>query len=65
VNVTVDAPLSSVQFVPTQLPPVMLEAATVPPVPAVATTTTVAPKFAVHVFALVGFANVIELPVCV
>jgi hypothetical protein len=65
VNVTVLAPLSSVQFVPTQLPPVTLDAATVPPVPAVAVTTTVAPKFAVQVFALVGFVNVIELPACV
>jgi hypothetical protein len=65
VNVTVDAPLSSVQLVPLQAPPLMVDAATVPPVPAVALTLTVATKLAVHVFAAVGFVNVIALPLCV
>jgi hypothetical protein len=65
VNVTVDAPLSSVQFVPLHEPPLIVEAETVPPVPAVASTLTVATKLAVHAFALVGFVNVIALPLCV
>ena len=64
-NVTVPAPLSSVQLVPLQLPPVIALAATDPPVPAVAETLTVATKFAVHDLAVVGFVNVIELPLCV
>jgi hypothetical protein len=65
VNVTVDAPLSSVQFVPVQVPPVTPEAATLPPVPAAALTLTVDTKFAVQDFATVGFVNVIALPLCV
>jgi hypothetical protein len=65
VNVTVDAPLSSVQLVPVHVAPDMPDAVTLPPVPAVAETTTVATKFAVHAFAAVGFVNVIALPVCV
>jgi hypothetical protein len=65
VNVTVDAPLSSVQVVPLHEPPVIAEAATVPPVPAVAQTLTDATKLAVHAFAAVGFVNVIASPLCV
>jgi hypothetical protein len=65
VNVTVDAPLSSVQVVPLHVPPEIVPAMTVPPVPAVAETVTVATKFAVHAFAAVGFVKVIALPVCV
>ena len=63
-NVTLLAPLTSMQFVPLQEPPLRFEAATVPPVPAEADTLTSRTKFAVHDFALVGFVNVIELPLC-
>jgi hypothetical protein len=48
VNVTVPAPLSSVQFVPVHAPPVTDVATTLPPVPATATTLTVAMNSAVH-----------------
>jgi hypothetical protein len=53
------------QFVPLHEPALRFEAATVPPVPADADTLTSRTKFAVHDFALVGFVNVIELPLCV
>jgi hypothetical protein len=65
VNVTVDAPLSSVQLVPVHVAPDRPDAVTLPPVPAVAETTTVAVKFAVHAFALVGFVKVIASPLWV
>jgi hypothetical protein len=54
-----------VQVVPVHVPPPTPVIATVPPVPAVALTVTVATKFAVHDFALVGFVNVIAFVLCV